>query len=360
MIKEILLLWFLATLCSCSNKANDSGVLPTAEKIALGRLIFFDTSLSEPAGQSCATCHAPEHAFTDVGRATSEGAIRGLFGNRNSPTVCYALYIPALHYHHEDETYVGGQFWDGRGNSLAEQATDPFINPLEMGNKDASAVIAKLKKTAYYDDFTKIYGKDNSPEQDFQHMADAIAAFESADTFRRFNSKYDEYLSGKATLSVEEQKGLALFQGVGKCADCHTTTNDPIAGKPLFTDHTYDNLGIPKNPENRYYTIPSMYNPEGGDFVDLGLGVVTNDSLQNGKFRVPTLRNIDQTAPYGHNGYFATLKDIVHFYNARDIDTGYPPAEYPQTVNQEELGDLGLTPEEENAIVAFMRTLTDQ
>ncbi|MDR1729543.1 MAG: cytochrome B6 [Prevotellaceae bacterium] len=365
MRKIIWLLFLPVALFACSDNDDNSVELTpgeiTAEKEELGRLIFFDTNLSSPTGQSCASCHAPETAFSDENHAsTSPGAVQGLFGSRNSPSVTYALYIPQLSYDNENETYVGGQFWDGRSNTLAMQAEGPFLNPIEMGNPDTATIVAKLRNAEYYDRFVIIYGRNNTVGQDFHYMADAIAAFESTSIFKRFNSKYDEYLSGKATLTADEQKGLELFQNKGKCANCHPLTDDPVAGEPLFTDHTYDNLGVPKNPNNRYYTIPAAYNPEGADFVDLGLGVTVGDAAQNGKFRVQSLRNIAKTAPYGHNGYFATLKDIVHFYNVRDVDPGFPPSEYPETVNHDELGNLGLTAIEEDAIVAFLQTLTDK
>ena len=133
---------------------------------------------------------------------------------------------------------------------------------------------------------------------------------------------------------------------------------DERAGKVLFTDHTYDNLGIPSNPGNPFFKVSAPYNTCGKDTMDLGLGSRLRDPEEYGKFRVPTLRNIALTAPYGHNGYFKTLEEIVHFYNVRDVED-FPPAEYPETVNKDELGNLGLSQEEETAIVAFLRTLTD-
>lgn len=362
-MRMIMLLLLGVIFFSCSDEDTDVNTLTPAEiaveKEKLGELMFFDASLSTPEGQSCATCHSPETGFSDMySRVTSEGAVQGLFGSRNSPTVLYALYIPQLEKE-EDGTYVGGQFWDGRSNTLMMQAQGPFINPLEMGNADGAQVVAKMKKTAYYDRFVRVYGENNTAKQDFDNMAEAIAAYESTSVFRAFNSKYDEYVSGKANLTAEEQQGMELFQGKALCANCHIMTDDPIAGKPVFTDYTYDNLGIPKNLNNRYYTIPASYNPDGADFVDLGLGGFLNDPSNYGKFKVPTLRGIAKTAPYGHNGYFATLKDIVHFYNARDVEN-YPAPEYAATVNKEELGNLGLTAEEEDAIVAFLQTLTDK
>ncbi|RHR52602.1 cytochrome c peroxidase [Parabacteroides sp. AF17-28] len=330
-----------------------------SEKERLGKQIFFDESLSEPAGQSCGTCHEPFKGFADkYGRITSEGAVRGLFSNRNAMTCSYVAYVPALHYDDEDETYVGGLFWDGRVNSLEEQAGQPFINPLEMGNKDSRMVVGKFRRTAYYPDFVRLYGEIASDDSLFTKILDVLAAYERSVEVNPYTSKYDAYLEGKCKLTKQEKKGLALFKEKGMCAECHVLEKDERAGRVLFTDHTYDNLGIPSNPDNPFFHVSPPYNTVGRDTMDLGLGAFLGDSAEFGKFRVPTLRNIALTAPYGHNGYFKTLEEIVHFYNVRDVED-YPAPEYAATVNREELGNLGLSPEEEAAIVAFMQTLTD-
>jgi cytochrome c peroxidase len=187
-----------------------------------------------------------------------------------------------------------------------------------------------------------------------------------------FTSKYDYYLKGMATLSAQETWGLELFNDTGKCALCHISEAGPGGEPPLFTDFTYDNLGIPKNPDNPFYTMPRRWNPDGMNWVDYGLGGFLKKAgfapnvygPELGKHKVPTLRNVD-LRPYpdfikafGHNGYFKSLEEIVHFYNTRDVES-WPPAEVPETVNIDELGNLGLTLEEEAAIVAFMKTLSD-
>ena len=330
-----------------------------SEKELLGKRIFFDESLSEPAGQSCGTCHEPTKGFADkYGRITSEGAVKGLFSNRNSMTCAYVAYVPALHYNEEDETYVGGLFWDGRVNSLEEQAGQPFVNPLEMGNKDRKMVVEKFRNATYYPDFVRIYGVIVSCDSLYGKILDALAAYQRSIEVNPYTSKYDAYLEGRYELTGQEKEGLALFKEKGLCAECHVLDNDERAGRVLFTDHTYDNLGIPSNPDNPFFQVPAPYNTVGRDTMDLGLGAFLHDSTEFGKFRVPTLRNIALTAPYGHNGYFKTLEEIVHFYNVRDVEE-YPAPEYAETVNRDELGNLGLTPEEEAAIVAFMHTLTN-
>lgn len=352
----LFILFFLTVACQ-SGKITPVSLSPKEE---LGKLIFFDATLSNPPGQSCATCHTPSKGYADsLSRHISEGAVRGLFSNRNAMTVCYTAFVPSLYYDEQEETYVGGLFWDGRAGSLQDQAGQPFINPVEMGNTDHHMVTAKIRRAPYYDKVVQIYGPAGNCDTLYAYITDALAAYQSSAEVNPFSSRYDAYLAGKYTLSETEKLGMDLFKEKGLCAECHILDPDPRAGKVLFTDHTYDNLGIPRNPENPYLRLPAQYNPAGDNYTDLGLGAIVGDSSEYGKFRVPTLRNIALTAPYGHNGYFRTLEEIVHFYNVRDVSDEFPPAEYPATVNKEELGDLGLTETEEACLVAFLRTLTD-
>jgi cytochrome c peroxidase len=181
-----------------------------------------------------------------------------------------------------------------------------------------------------------------------------------------FSSKYDAYLEGKADLNPQERLGLALFEGKAGCAACHPNRPGPDAQRPLFTDFTYDNIGLPRNPANPFYAQPASVNPDGAAFVDVGLAnnsrVMKDGAVQanRGRFKVSTLRNVALTAPYTHNGVFATLKEVVAFYNRRDLDpVRFGPPEVPETVNRTELGNLGLSDEEEDALVAFLGTLTD-
>lgn len=331
-----------------------------SQKEALGKRIFEDISLSEPAGQSCATCHAASRGYADRdARIVSEGAVRGLYSQRNSMTVCYSMYVPSLYYDEDEETYVGGLFWDGRSPSLQDQAGEPFLNPVEMGNPDRRSVTDKVRRASYYPEMVRLYGETSDVDSLYAHITDALAIYQSSKEINPFSSKYDAWKKKKATFTPPEKRGLRLFKNKGKCAECHILDKDERAHRVLFTDHTYDNLGIPRNPANPHYRVPARYFLLTNDSLDLGLGVIVGKEEENGKFRVPTLRNIALTAPYGHNGYFKTLEEIVHFYNVRDVGNEFPPAEYPATVNHEELGDLGLTPEEEADIIAFMNTLTD-
>jgi cytochrome c peroxidase len=221
------------------------------------------------------------------------------------------------------------------------------------------ALYRKLFRKVYGVKFNQVDLSDPVTVEAMYHMvADAIAEFEKSKVFRRFTSKFDYFLAGAVELTDQEMHGLELFEGAALCSACHVT--DPVIMPdgtempPVFTDFTYDNLGIPKSDNPLIADQP----------VDFGLGgrpdIAAVDPLgeQLGKFKVSSLRNIAITPPYGHNGFFATLEEIVHFYNTRDVEP-WPAPEVPQNVNSDELGDLGLTAEEEAALVAFLRTLTD-
>ena len=333
-------------------------------KERLGKLLFFEKSLSTPPGQACSACHAPEVAFADPESdlPVSKGARPGLYGSRNDMTISYAAFVPPLHRNKEEGIWVGGLFWDGRADSLAEQAQGPPLNPLEMANPDTLTIAEKLRSLSYAALFTEAYGPDalSNPSTAFTNMADAIAAYERTSEVSPFSSKYDHWLRGKTELSKQERRGLKLFEAEdkGNCAACHPSKPAEDGSPPLFTDFTYDNLGTPRNPENPFYSLPSELNPDGFAFVDIGLGKTVNDPAQNGKFRVPTLRNVAVTPPYMHNGVFKTLFNVVAFYNTRDV-AEWPAPEVSENVNMEELGKLGLANQELEDLVAFLRTLSD-
>jgi cytochrome c peroxidase len=359
----------------------------TFNKINLGRQLFHDTSLSTPAGQGCVTCHDSTHAFSDPrlgadGKVspTSLGATSGLFGSRNSPSITYASFIPPLAAAGDEAGYAGGLFWDGRATTLEDQASGPVLNPVEMGNPDAATLMAKVKVAPYAGLFKALFGSDafSDPAQALAFMTQAIATYERLGIPARFTSKYDAYLAGQAQLTATEARGLALFEdarsGGGTsncltlpsgatlcgCAQCHLSRPADDGTPPLFTDFGYDNLGIPRNPNNKFYTNPAANNPDGARYVDHGLSASNHNPRQDGKFKAPTLRNIALTAPYGHNGYFPDLASIVHFYNTRDVvSAGWPAAEVSFAINSAQLGNLGLSAQDEADLVAFMNTLTD-
>lgn len=376
---------------------------------ALGEKLFFDTRLSNPPGQSCATCHDPAAGWAgaphgaDKGSGIYPGAVAARAGNRKPMSAAYATQSPTLHATLDDGelVFVGGNFWDGRatghllGNAAADQAQGPFLNPVEQNLADAETLVRLVESGLYADLFQKVQlasagapGADRRVEvqNKFGTIALALAAFEHSGKVNAFSSKYDAYLKGKVRLTPLEASGLKVFAGKGKCADCHPHLPGPKGEPPLFTDFTYDNLGIPPNPENPWYSMPPSINPDGARWVDQGLGGFLRSVPQYaglaeanlGKHRVPTLRNVDKRpAPdfvktFGHNGYFKSLEAIVHFYNTRDIlpapenvadprpgSNCWPRPEVPANMNKAELGNLKLTTAEEHALVAFMRTLSD-
>lgn len=347
-------------LSSCENERDYTSVTPI-DKVALGKKMFFDENLSNPIGQSCASCHNPQTGFSDLNHnIVTAGAVDGLFGSRNAPNIAYSMFTPSLQYDADGGTYFGGFFLDGRVSTLQEQARKTFMNPLEMNIKDPAMLVDKLQNAAYYDLYLLVYGNESNPDKIVNNIVDAIAAFEKSSEMNPFSSKFDYYLKGQATLTTQESRGLALFKNEkkGNCAACHIMEPDEDSGKVLFTDFTYDNIGVPKNSNNPFYTMPLQFNPDGVNAIDTGLGKTVNEVNHDGKFKVPTLRNVAISAPYSHNGYFNTLEEVMDFYNKRDVEP-FPAAEIPATVNHKELGNLGLTDQEEKDIIAFMKTLTD-
>jgi cytochrome c peroxidase len=383
----------------------------------LGKSIFFDEKLSINQNQSCASCHGPEVGWTgpisgiNEHGAVYEGSIAGRFGDRKPPSAAYATLSP-IFLQDKQGLFIGGNFWDGRatgeklGNPAADQAQGPFLNPVEQALPDSACVVYRVCDAAGYPvSFEVVWGDGSCSiswpgdidtlcetegstvpldpqdraqvDTNYDDIALSIAAYEDSPEVNAFTSKHDLTFAGAAKLTKQEQRGFALFRGKGQCRRCHTSNGK----QALFTDFTFDNLGVPQNPEN-----PALVaNP---DFVDPGLGGFLMNAgydedvyeAEWGKQKVPTLRNVDLrpdaafVKAYAHNGYFKTLEGIVHFYNTRDVKDVcpgayteaealaadcWPPPEVAENVNSDELGDLGLTPEEEAAIVAFLKTLSD-
>jgi cytochrome c peroxidase len=343
-----------------------------ASAAQVGALLFNDQTLSQPHGQSCADCHAPQAAFRDPesSHSTSAGAVAGRFGSRNAPTAMYARFTPPLHYDAAVHGWVGGQFWDGRANSLEAQAALPLLNPLEMNNPDKASVVAAVRQSSYASKLRDVFGPHALDDVDtaYGHITEAIAAFERTQTFAPFSSKYDRYLAGKAELSETERRGLAIFEDParGNCASCHPSRPGADGAPPLFTNFGYANLGIPRYVNNKFFVQPPALNPDGERFVDHGLMATVHDPAQDGKFRVPTLRNVARTPPYGHNGYFENLQYMIDFLATRDVGSAdpavgaWPEAEVPATVDRERVGHLGLNPQDIDDLVAFLGTLSDE
>lgn len=338
-----------------------SGVELTPKE-QLGKLLFNDTNLSNPTGQSCASCHHPVAGFADASKMhpVSDGAANKRVGKRNAPTVAYCSQGPAFHYDAFSGEYVGGLFWDGRASNLLEQVEGPLLGRLEMNNPNGKHVVLSVLKSSYANMFRQVYGSRSLDDAQtaFGLIADAIVAYENSKELNAFTSKFDQYLDGKVQLNRREALGLSVFEGKGGCSGCHPSAVGPDGSPPLFTDHTYENVGMPANPENPFYHMPRSYNKAGAAWVDLGLGGVLDLSEHNGKMKVPTLRNVALTAPYGHNGSFQTLPEMVAFAANRNVGD-FPPPEVTENVNVTDFGNAGLTDEEIDAVVAFLGTLTD-
>lgn len=360
--------------------ASGCSAEPAATQAQLGALLFVDPDLSSPPGQACADCHLQRVAFRDpeTSRATSMGVVPGRFGVRNAQSAMYAAYVPALHRDERAERWIGGLFWDGRASTLEDQAAVPLLNPLEMNNPDRAAVVATVRRARYAAMFREVFGPGALDDVDraFRHVTEALAAFERSPVFAPFSSKYDRYLAGTARLGASEQRGLEIFEDParGNCATCHPSRPTADGAPPMFTDFGYANLGVPRYQNNKFYVQPRALNPAGAGHVDRGLMPTVGDPAQDGKFRVPTLRNIARTPPYGHNGSFDSLPYLLDFLNTRDVgsrDVGtcsrasadatcaWPAPEVPATVDRR-VGRLGLSEAELDDLLAFLQTLTDE
>jgi cytochrome c peroxidase len=440
-------------------------VLPLSSGEQLGKDIFYDSTLSNPEGYSCATCHNPQTAFTGpsspVNRTAGPvpGVVPGRFGRRNPQPIAYATFSPRGPYltSAEGGTYIGGTFWDGRTPDTATQARMPFLDQNEMANAPVgpfpphaggySPLLAqKMANRPYAGLFAAFFGRDifqtARAEEIYDLAAAAVAVYEASAEINQFSSKYDASTNGVPpmhlyTLTPAEENGRVLFFGKAQCSECHSSAKlDPVReatrGRETFTMYCYANLGVPKNPGNPFYANtnrdanPHGRNPLGADYIDFGLGANPNPAPDgtrfmeaqpgdvpqfDGLFKAPGLRNVDQrpypgfVRSYMHNGVFKNLEEVVHFYNKRSVATnsagqevafdwrkgppaGYTPIfappesmEFPANIqnvaaltpaqfaalppdagsipNNGQIGNLGLTPQEEADLVSFLKTLTD-
>lgn len=383
-IPLVALLGGVLTVLSACGGSSAENANPLSAKAQLGEKIFHDVSLSASGQQSCASCHesANGHAQSNALPAQLGGVYLTLQGNRTSPSLRYLATNTAFHFDAEG-TPTGGFFFDGRATSLQDQARGPFLNPLEMANTSIAEVVQRLEKSAYADAFRAVYGQQvfNQPEVAFTFMTEALALYQKEDAdFNAYTSKYDEYLRGKVTLNTQEARGLALFrdQTKGNCAACHPADKAADGSHPLFTDFTYDNLGLPRN-----MALQQNANPA---FFDLGLCDRSTGDLKErtdlcGAFKVPSLRNVGLRKTFFHNGSFQSLEEAVRFYVQRDThpEKWYPrkadgsvdsyndvPALYKANVNTTEApydrkwGDMpALSDSEIQDVVAFLLTLND-
>ncbi len=442
----------------------------------LGKLMNYDSTISPNENVACASCHMPYAAFSgpipsvNLTMIAYPGSVHYRAAKRTAQRYTYSSYFPPLQYNATQGAFFGGNFWDSRATGYltrapdAEQAQFPPVDPDEMGNPDTACIVYKLSLAPYRPLFEEIWGAgsfditwpsniaaicatpngasqfngsatpvDLSPNDrtlsnnDYDHWAHSISAFEHSLSVSPFTSKFDAYLAGKYTLTADEQAGYNLFNGKGNCNSCHldgrSTAPSPTATSaedtgttadttPLFTCFGSANLGLPKNPSVAFYyeTTPDSVgftvNPEGFAYTDYGLGTFFRSgfgsgpnpnsdwrqfaSTSDGQMQTATARDVGLAPPqcptteapgpyfqkeFFHNGYIKSLKQLVHFYNTRDVypypvESGncpvgttekvncWPQPEVPQNEDMT-VGKLGLTDQEENQIVAFLQTLSD-
>ncbi len=299
---------------------------------ALGRTLFFDTTLSASKRLSCASCHSPARAYGPPdGRAVQlGGADLHRAGTRAVPSLRYLDNTPLFSVHtympgSEDAEYEGpsgGFTRDGRVASRQQQAAIPLLNRVEMANASPAAVVAAVQEGSHAAAFRRVFGADifDRPTRAFAAIGAALAAFQTEDpSFHPYTSKFDAVMSGHARFTPQELRGYALFNnpGKGNCASCHIDVPGP-GGRPApFTDNAYAALGVPRNP-----VIPANRDPH---YYDMGLcGPYRRDlgklTRYCGMFRTPTLRNAATRQVFFHNGYFHTLAEVIQFYVERDTD----------------------------------------
>lgn len=357
----------------------------------LGRRMFFDASLSASGAMSCASCHDPNAAFGPTNNAAVQlgGADGHAPGNRAVPSLRYVQNVPSFTEHHFDESVdesvdqgpTGGHTWDGRADTVHDQARLPLLSPFEMANANPAQVVARAQRASYAASVRETFGDDvfDSGERAFNAVLMALEVFQQSPAdFYPYDSKYDAWLRGQTTLTAQESRGLALFNDPdkGNCASCHPSAIQN-GNFPQFTDYGFIALGVPRNaaiPANRdtSYFDKGLCGPLRTD--------LTNRADYCGRFRTPSLRNIALRRVFFHNGVFKTLRDAVEFYAQRDTrpDKYFPaghdggvdkfndlPAMYRENVNMDPPfggkpgGRPPLSSAEITDVIAFLGTLTD-
>jgi len=360
---------------------------------ALGEQIFNDKNLSEPRGTACANCHQASTGFANLNGSrvgVPLGSLPNSFGIRSVMQNSYSSFTPAFGFRvlNGDIDPIGGLFWDGRADTLAQQAQQPFLATNEMNNKDGASVVAKIAAGPYAKVMIDLYGKDifKNPTLAFTRVGEALAAFESTTQFQGFSSRYDDYIAGRVKFTPPEDNGMKVFMdpAKGNCASCHSM--NPKSTKPadnLFTDFAHYATGVPRNK-----AIPANANPS---YFDLGLcgpartrpalsaNVPASVSIEKfcGTFKMPSLRNVGERQVFMHNGVFSNLRDVVSFYATRDsnpqrwygpsgVPNDLPLAYQPNIVrdrvpfNRAANAGPALTDKEIEDVVAFLKTLSDR
>ncbi len=297
-------------------KLTDFSDPPTPERVRLGRWLFFDKRLSADNTIACATCHKPEHAFSEPTPVST--GIDGQKGGRKAPSFVNQAWTPLPHF-----------FWDGRAASLEEQAGGPMINPIEMGNKNHDVVVAKIAAISSYPKYFKeAFG---SEEVTIERMTKAIADYER--TRMSGNSAWDRWRAGDDNaVSDDVKKGHRLFFGNAFCSNCHLGQN--------LTDSKFHNLGV-------------GWDPQAKKFADEGRYAVTKMPADRGAFKTPSLRDVSKRAPYMHDGSVKTLEEVVKFYSKG----GQPNPHLSRKIDRRFAEQLDFSDQQVNQLVKFMEAL---
>ena len=374
---------------------NTTGVV-TLTKEELGERLFFDVNLSLTRKTSCSTCHNPEHGFVD-NRFTKEGADQSVFvhgalsvgddgsalGGRNAPTAAYAKFSPDF----DAKRVRGGQFHDGRADSLKEQSKRPPLDPTEMMMSDAASVVARIQENPLYvASFKALFRESIFDDTDaaYDAMGEVISKFEKTELFSPFDSKYDRYVACKeaggrtseclaqGAWTGDEQLGMDLFfsDANTNCKTCHMLQTQSEVFGETFTNYEYHNIGTPQNKE----TVEARFQLGLGEqnATEHGVfGAYPNEvnASKDAALKVPTLRNVAITAPYMHNGVFKDLKTVLAFYDHRgsgdrplnpETQEAWSEPDVNATINRRDLAMPALNDRKIEALEAFLKTLTDK
>ncbi len=339
---------------ACSRGPEPGAVVPAPSNkdlAEIGKLAFFDPSLSASGRMSCATCHSPDHAYGPPNSLAVQlgGVEMKDAGTRAVPSLRYLRRTPIWSHTYignprermteTDHVPVGGFTWDGRFDTMAAQAAAPLLAPNEMANANAAAVAQRLSSSSYSARFRKVFGDDilSRPDAALAALGQALQRFQLDDpSFQPYDSKFDFYLDGKVALSAQETRGLKLFKDRdgGNCVACHIIEPGANGAHPLLTDFSFEALGVPRNPEIQANADARYY--------DLGLcgPVRTNQSEEKkycGLFKTPTLRNVATRGAFFHNGRFHSLEEALRFYVERDA---LPQKWYPHPDGNQPFDDL--------------------
>lgn len=380
-------------LVAAKYDATSARFAPDPALVALGRRLFVEPRLSEPAGASCASCHDPTRAFMPGpqalagGPGTPRGSRAGQFSLRNAPSLLYVRYVPRRHFYQDDDapypSPFGGLMADGRADTLAEQARGPLFDPHEMNNGSPRQLLQRLRRNglaqSLADSGVAPFGPAvlRDPEALVRALGAAFEAYLQSDEMAPFSSRFDAYLRDRKPLSPPEMRGLALFKNPdkGNCASCHALSD--TASRPersLFTDFGYDAIAVPRN-------RALAPNRRAGHFDD---GLCATAQAQQwpepqqwcAYLRTPGLRNVALRQSFMHNGVLHSLRDAVAFYNTRSIKPGqwYDSGSVFEDVAPAHRGNVNvnspplnrrpdqppaLSEQDIDDLVAFLRTLTD-